>query len=196
MYFLLLLIIGFAFTGALLPWDQHSYWATVVGTKIVASLPFIGEWLAQVMHGGSGLGQLSLTRFYTMHTIILPILLFVLLSWHFKQLRHGFAPSIIKHSKKFLERSVNFFPNRLFIHTFLATLLLCALAFVSWKERAFLDFPADPSSTNYEPRPMWYFLAPYQLFEYFPERLEFIASILIPLVTYWQHVVITFFGQK
>ena len=193
--FLLLLVVGFAFTGALLPWDQHGYWATVVGTQIVASLPFIGEWLAQIMHGGSSLGQLSLTRFYAMHVIILPILLFILLSWHFKQLRHGFAPSLIKHSKHFLKRSVPFFPNRLFVHTFLATLLVATLAYISWKERPF-EFPADPSSTNYVPFPRWYFLAPYQLFEYFPGRLEPIASMLIPIVVISSMLLLPFLDKN
>ena len=192
---LLLLIIGFAFTGALLPWDQHGYWATVVGTKIVAGLPFIGQWLAQVMHGGSHLGQLSLTRFYAMHVIILPIILLTLLNWHFRQLRHGFSPPLKKH-KKSLERSVPFFPYRLFTHTFLATLLLSALIFVSWKERAPLEFPADPTSTSYEPRPMWYFLAPYQLFEYFPGRLEPIASILIPLLVIGSMLLLPFIDKN
>ena len=193
---LLLLIVGFAFTGALLPWDQHGYWATLVGTKIVAALPFIGQWFASIMHGGSSLGQLSLTRFYAMHVIILPILLFILLSWHFKQLRHGFALSTIKHSKKILERSVPFFPNRLFTHTFLATVLLGALVFISWKERVPLEFPADPTSTSYEPRPMWYFLAPYQLFEYFPGRLEPIASILIPLLVIGSMLLLPFLDRS
>ncbi len=42
---LLLLTVGFGFTGYLLPWDQKAYWATTVGTRIAGSGPVIGDFL-------------------------------------------------------------------------------------------------------------------------------------------------------
>jgi quinol-cytochrome oxidoreductase complex cytochrome b subunit len=36
---LLLIVIGFGFTGYLLPWDQKAYWATTVGTRIAGTPP-------------------------------------------------------------------------------------------------------------------------------------------------------------
>ena len=39
---LLLITLGFGFTGYLLPWDQKAYWATKVGTDIAGSVPVIG----------------------------------------------------------------------------------------------------------------------------------------------------------
>ena len=44
---LLLLILGFALTGYLLPWDQKAYWATTVTINIARSTPFFGEQVAE-----------------------------------------------------------------------------------------------------------------------------------------------------
>src|SRR5438128_1638148 len=56
---LLLLTMGFAFTGYLLPWDQNAYWATQVGINMVGSVPVVGTFLVKVMRGGDALGALS-----------------------------------------------------------------------------------------------------------------------------------------
>ncbi len=57
---LLLLVMAFAFTGYLLPWTQRSYWATVVGTKIVDTVPLIGGWLLQIIRGEADVGAITL----------------------------------------------------------------------------------------------------------------------------------------
>lgn len=71
---LLLLSLGFGFTGYLLPWDEKAYWATTVGTNIMGLAPGAGGLLLRVVRGGSDLGALTLARFYTAHTLLLPAL--------------------------------------------------------------------------------------------------------------------------
>ena len=61
---LLMIIMGFALTGYLLPWDQKAYWATTVTINIARSAPLVGEPIAAVMRGGSELGALTLLRWY------------------------------------------------------------------------------------------------------------------------------------
>jgi menaquinol-cytochrome c reductase cytochrome b subunit len=70
----LLLAIGMfeGFTGYLLPWDQTSYWATVVGININGSAPFLGPFIAQLLRGGSEIGPDTLSRFYSIHMLLLP----------------------------------------------------------------------------------------------------------------------------
>ncbi len=80
--FLFLTTIGFGFTGYLLPWDQKAYWATTVGTQIVAVTPLVGNWLLRVVLGGAELSPLTLTRFYGTHVWILPAALLLLLGIH------------------------------------------------------------------------------------------------------------------
>ncbi|NIA24940.1 MAG: DUF4405 domain-containing protein [Gammaproteobacteria bacterium] len=79
---LLLVVFGFGFTGYLLPWDQKAYWATTVGTRIVAVVPGIGEWLLRVSRGGDELSAVTLTRFFGTHVWVLPALLLLLLGIH------------------------------------------------------------------------------------------------------------------
>jgi quinol-cytochrome oxidoreductase complex cytochrome b subunit len=69
---LLFLTLGFAFTGYLLPWDQLAYWATTVGTEMFASIPIIGKPLLLITRGGELVSGETLSRFYAIHTIILP----------------------------------------------------------------------------------------------------------------------------
>src|SRR2546428_602933 len=86
---LLGLVLGFALTGYLLPWDQKGYWATQVATGIMGSVPG-GEPLRVLLQGGSEYGNLTLTRFYALHVFVLPIGLAVLLGIHLALFRkHG-----------------------------------------------------------------------------------------------------------
>ena len=80
--FLFLITIGFGFTGYLLPWDQKAYWATTVGTRIVAVVPVIGNWLLRIVRGGAEISPLTLTRFFGVHVWVLPAALLVLLGIH------------------------------------------------------------------------------------------------------------------
>ena len=70
---LLLLVVGFSFTGYLLPWDQKAYWATAVGTNIAGQTPGIGPALVRLLRGGDDMGAATLTRFYAVHVLILPM---------------------------------------------------------------------------------------------------------------------------
>lgn len=80
--FLLLIVIGFGFTGYLLPWDQKAYWATTVGTRIAGTPPLIGDWILRVVRGGDELSAVTLARFFGVHIWVLPATLLLLLTIH------------------------------------------------------------------------------------------------------------------
>lgn len=89
---LFLLILGLSFTGYLLPWDQKAYWATVVGTNIAGQVPVLGPSIAGILRGGADMGPATLTRFYAMHVIILPVLTVSLIAVHlFLVIWHGIS---------------------------------------------------------------------------------------------------------
>lgn len=79
---LLLVTMGFGFTGYLLPWDQKAFWATTVGTNMPGTMPGIGLWLVQLLRGATDLGAVTLSRFYTIHVLILPALVGLFLLVH------------------------------------------------------------------------------------------------------------------
>lgn len=84
---LLCMVMGFGFTGYLLPWDQKAYWATKVGTSVMGTIPIVGDYVLRITRGGTELGALTLTRFYTLHIVFLPIAVVVLLIGHFAMIR-------------------------------------------------------------------------------------------------------------
>jgi len=90
--FLLIVVVGFGFTGYLLPWDQKAYWATTVGTRIAGTPPIIGDFILRVVRGGEELTAITLARFFGVHVWVLPTLLLLLLSIHlFLVIRNGIS---------------------------------------------------------------------------------------------------------
>lgn len=85
--FLLLITLIFAFSGYLLPWNQISYWATTVATDGAGAIPLIGDQLKYLIRGGPEVSQLTLTRFFALHVVILPAAMFVFLFIHFGMIR-------------------------------------------------------------------------------------------------------------
>jgi quinol-cytochrome oxidoreductase complex cytochrome b subunit len=80
----LLLVFGMleGFTGYLLPWDQTAYWATVVGINLNGTAPFLGPFLADFLRGGAEIGGDTLARFYSLHMLLIPGLIFALIGLH------------------------------------------------------------------------------------------------------------------
>jgi len=89
---LLLVVLGFAFTGYLLPWDEKAYWATNVGVKIAASTPIVGDFIARILYGSNDLTDATLNRFFAIHVFVLPAVAVLLMFIHFKLIRkHGIS---------------------------------------------------------------------------------------------------------
>jgi len=79
---LLILTLVMGFTGYLLPWDQRSYWATVVGININGTGPFIGPFLSDFLRGGAEFGSTTLSRFYAIHMLLVPGAIIALIGAH------------------------------------------------------------------------------------------------------------------
>ena len=79
---LLLVVLGFSFTGYLLPWDQKAYWATTVGTQIAGTPPVIGDTILRIVRGGEELTAVTLARFFGVHVWMLPAVLMILIGIH------------------------------------------------------------------------------------------------------------------
>jgi quinol-cytochrome oxidoreductase complex cytochrome b subunit len=88
-----LITLGFGFTGYSLVYEQMSYWAMKVGTEIAGATPLIGGWIADFMRGGSEIGNQTLTRFFALHVILMPILMMTLLAVHIYLIRTLGIPS-------------------------------------------------------------------------------------------------------
>ena len=79
--------VSFGVTGYSLPWDQVGYWACKIVTGVPEAIPIIGNLVVQVLRGGVSVGQSTLTRFYSAHTFVLPLVAAVLMLTHFVMIR-------------------------------------------------------------------------------------------------------------
>jgi menaquinol-cytochrome c reductase cytochrome b subunit len=79
---LVILTMLMGFSGYLLPFDQRSFWATVVGVNLNSSGPLIGPYLADFLRGGSEFGATTLSRFYALHMLLIPGLIAALIGAH------------------------------------------------------------------------------------------------------------------
>jgi ubiquinol-cytochrome c reductase cytochrome b subunit/menaquinol-cytochrome c reductase cytochrome b subunit len=87
---LLILTFTMSFTGYLLPFDQRSYWATVVGVNINGTGPLVGPYLNDFLYGGPDFNTTTLARFYSIHMLLLPGLIAALIGAHlWLVMKHG-----------------------------------------------------------------------------------------------------------
>jgi len=90
----LLLIVSMAmgYTGYLMPWDERSYIAANIGLSMVSSIPAVGQPLASLLFGGTGLGSATVVRMSLFHMLILPLTLGGIVLTHLWQVwTHGIA---------------------------------------------------------------------------------------------------------
>ena len=179
---LFLVVLGFGFTGYLLPWDQKAYWATVVGVEIAGTIPLIGDFVAKILRGGEEVGAITLTRFYTLHTIWLPWLAFALVGFHLFFVRYYGSAGLPQNKPDEMQAGKPFYPDQLFEDAVAILVLFLVLAAAAVFVPVPLEELADPTDASYDPRPEWYFLFLFQLLKYFQGPLEIIGTFVIPTV--------------
>lgn len=79
---MLFLALGFGFSGYLLPWNELAYYATLVGTKIPDAVPGLGGFLVHFLRGGEQVTGATITRFFAIHVLFLPIAFGAMLAIH------------------------------------------------------------------------------------------------------------------
>jgi len=174
-------VLGFAWTGYLLPWDQLSYWGTIVGTEIIGTIPFMGDAIATFLKGGGSIGAQTLSRFYAIHIWILPATVFSVVGLHLYLFRKQGVAGPFKGSATELEQSKGFFfPRQLFIDIVAALVVFLILVYLAVYHAPELRSPANPSLAPAHVAPEWYFLFLYQLLKYFPQQWIVVGTTVIP----------------
>nr|YP_009402715.1 cytochrome b6 [Compsopogon caeruleus]ARX96067.1 cytochrome b6 [Compsopogon caeruleus] len=84
---LAVLTVSFGVTGYSLPWDQVGFWAVKIVTGVPEAIPVVGPSLVELLRGGVSVGQGTLTRFYSLHTMLLPLLTAIVMLMHFLMIR-------------------------------------------------------------------------------------------------------------
>jgi len=84
---LFIMTLAFGFTGYLLPWDQRAFWATTVGSEIAGGIPVIGNLALIFLRVGWDISSLTLSRFYALHVLIIPLITVAMMLAHFIMVR-------------------------------------------------------------------------------------------------------------
>lgn len=196
---LFFLLLGFGFSGYLLPWNQLAFFATKVGTDIAASMPLIGEWALRFLRGGDRVTGGTLSRFYGWHVAILPALGAVLLGLHLVLVQiQGMSVPPGREAEAARRRPMRFFPNfalrDLFGWVLALGVLVALAALFPWE----LGEKANPFAPAFRDiRPEWYFVFLFETlkfvpggeiagieYEAFPILLSMLAALLMVLVPF------------
>lgn len=212
---LLAVVLFFGFTGYLLPWNEKAYWATMVGTNIAHETPLIGPAVARLLSGSDELGAQTLTRFYSLHVLILPAALITFIGAHlFMVVRQGVtapprrerqepeADIVTLRSREMdkyhalKEAGEPFYPYVLVKDAVAVLIVFAVLAALAWWSPAEVGQYPDPTDTNYNPRPEWYFLFLFQFLKYFPGSLEPVVAVVLPTVAILVLLVLPFADRR
>ncbi len=175
---LLFLVAGLIFTGAALPWDETGYWASEVGTSIAGTVPVIGGSIEKFLRGGSSMGQLTLSRFFTIHTVLFPALAFIVIIFHLLAFRKHGSVGPWRESKRI--KTGYFWPDQIAIDLIVSGFIFILIVWLSAFHPAPFSGPADPSDSAFQPKPEWNFLFMYQLLKLFKGSLEVLVTVGIP----------------
>lgn len=183
---LLMIVLGFGFTGYLLPWDTVAYFATQIGTEVPRSLPIIGPLAASLLRGGEFVEAESLTRLFALHVAILPLLSLGLIALHLVLVHtHGMSKPIGLEQRS---STVPFYPNFLYRDFLAWTAGLSLLAMLVLMFPVQLGPKADPfASAPVGIKPEWYFLVLFQTLRMMPATVlglggEMVVNAVVMLV--------------
>lgn len=179
-FVLLVLSLGFGFTGYLLPWNELAFFATQIGTEVPKVMPG-GGFLVTILRGGEEVSAETLTRMFSMHVVLLPGILLLVLTAHLMMVQVlGTSAPIGYKEAGLIKGYEKFFPTFLAkdaIGWMLGFGLLIYLSVVfPWE----IGVQADPlGSAPVGIKPEWYFWAQFQVLKDFTfEGGELLAIIM------------------
>src|SRR6266545_6301149 len=180
---LLTLMLGMAFTGYLLPWDQKAYFATTVGTNILSEVPWVGNALKKLLRGGMEMGTLTLSRFFVLHVFLIPAFIFAFVAMHVYSFRRaGAAGPVTEDPVSPKLPAEPFYPKQLVMDMGFAVLIIVTVGFLAYFWPTELGPKADPADTQFLPRPEWYYIPVFQYLKYWPGGRAIIGILVIPLI--------------
>jgi len=169
------------FSGYMLPWGQMSYWAAYVITNIFGGIPVIGDELVVWIRGNFFVSDATLTRFFMLHVLLIPLMIMGAIGLHFYALRiphvntqTGDSIDFDTESERFLagdkknSKVIPFWPVFLAKDFFvLSTFLIFFFYLVFFHYNFAMDpvnfDPANDLKTPAHIYPEWYFLWSYEV---------------------------------
>ncbi len=163
----LLLMMATAFMGYVLPWGQMSFWGATVITGFFTAIPFVGDWIQQLLLGGFAVDNPTLNRFFALH-YLLPFMLagvVILHIWALHVVGQNNPTGLDVESDTDV---VDFTPYATVKDMFGVSVFLLVFAYFVFYMPNYLGHPdnyvpADPLKTPAHIVPEWYFLPFYAI---------------------------------
>lgn len=181
---ILLITIGAAFLGYVLPWGQISFWGATVITNLISAIPYIGSNLVEWIWGGFTINNVTLNRFFSIH-FILPIIIAIIVIIHIFYLHQTGSnnPLIIdKNLDKITFNPLFSFKDLLGIIIIVFILSIFSLIFPFNLIDPDNFILANPLSTPPHIQPEWYFLFAYSILRSIPRKLGGVVALLISIL--------------
>jgi quinol-cytochrome oxidoreductase complex cytochrome b subunit len=179
--FLLLFAVAGNFTGYLLPWDQLAFWAVTIATSLLDYVPWAGPLLQRILRGGAEVGPRTLSTFYILHIVILPVALVLLLPAHFWLVRKAQGVVVPRGQGEGDPGRAPLVPASPALTAregAVALALLAGLLAVALVLNAPLEAPANPGLSPNPAKAPWYFMGFQELLVHLH---PLVAVTLLPL---------------
>ena len=168
----------------------------MVGTNVAGTVPVVGGLLLNILRGGAELGNLTLSRFFAIHTYILPWSLALLAGLHVYLLERAGAGGKWDPSQNAPDKTEPLFPNQIFKDSIFILIVFLAIVALAVLSPAGLEPQADPTDTSYNPRPEWYFYFVFQLLRIFEGPFEVIGTVVLPTIAGLALMLLPFSGPQ
>lgn len=181
---LLLLTIGAAFIGYVLPWGQISFWGATVITNLLSAVPYVGDIIVQWVWGGFAVDNATLNRFFTFHFLI-PFIIAGTVAIHLLFL-HQTGSNNPLGVKRDIDK-IPFHPYFTIKDLFGFLVILIALVSLTLLSPNLLGdpenfSPANPMVTPVHIQPEWYFLFAYAILRSIPNKLGGVVALLLSIL--------------
>ncbi|MBW3553613.1 MAG: cytochrome b N-terminal domain-containing protein [Gemmatimonadetes bacterium] len=195
---LLVLVLAMGFTGQLLRWNQDGLWGVVVASQYAGRVPFIGDFLKRLILAGDVVGGATLSRFFALHVVIMPLMILALVGIHLALVQyHGISERPVpgepvetatyrqKYDELLEREGKPYWPDAAWQEMVaISAVVLGIMVLAAFLGPRPLGQPPDPASVPSHPRPDWFLMWYYALLAVKPRGFEHATMVYLPIVTF------------
>jgi ubiquinol-cytochrome c reductase cytochrome b subunit len=207
---LLVLVLAMGFTGQLLRWDQDGLWGVVVAAQYAARVPLVGDAFQRFILAGDTVGGATLSRFFSLHVVILPLLILGLVAIHLalvlyhgisEKPRRGEAVDPATYRQRYRARLDEvgrpYWPDAAWQELVVAGVVVAGvLALAAFSGPRPLGAPPDPATVPTHPRPDWFLMWYYALLALKPRGWEDATMVYLPIIAFLVLVALPFVRSR
>lgn len=172
---LMLLALGFGFTGYLLPWDETAFFATQIGAETPAEVPILGEFVALMIKGAKEVGGATLTRMFALHVGVFPLITLLVVLAHITMIMlFGVSTpksAVVRSEEKYFS---SYLPKEIAVWLIGFAIFIVIAALYPWELGRAYDL-ANPTEPPDNVHPEWYFMFLFQTLRLMPEWMAFLG---------------------